>query len=69
MQKLIDKYPTTTFMVACKVLWITGFFWSVFVIQGEVPSLKQWLLGSLYVIVTLPVNYWLTYCFSGKKDD
>ncbi len=63
---IIKKYPKVTFMVISKLSWIVGFFYTVYIIQGVVPSHRQWILGSVYTIATLPLNYWLTYGFTEK---
>lgn len=65
--KLIDKYPKTCFMIITKLWWVVGFFFTVYIIQDQIPTSKQFLLGSIYTILTLPLNYWLTYSF-GKKE-
>jgi hypothetical protein len=67
IRNYIDNWPKTSFIVISKLYWLTSFFWSVYVIQGEIPTLKQWMLGSLYTLVTLPLSYWLTYSFGEKK--
>lgn len=68
MNKLIKKYPKTSFMVINKILWCIGFFYTIYIIQNEVPNLRQWMLGSIYTIITLPISYYLTYSF-GDKDN
>lgn len=65
MQNIINKYPKAAFMIISKLSWIVGFFYTVFIIQGQMPSARQWILGSVYTIITLPLNYWLTYGFTG----
>ena len=67
MRELIAKYPKTTFMIFSKLYWIVSFFYSVYVIQGHIPSMKQFILGSIFVLLTLPISYWLTYNFGEKK--
>ena len=56
------------FMIITKLWWIVGFFFTVYIIQNEMPNLKQFLLGSVYTILTLPLNYWLTYEFDSKGE-
>ncbi len=65
MKKLIDKYPKLSFMIIVKLYWIVSFSFTVFVIQNSVPTVRQWVLGSIFTLVTLPLNYWLTYGFTG----
>jgi hypothetical protein len=65
---LIDKYPKTSFMIIVKLYWVVGFFFTVYIIQNQMPSIRQFLLGSIYTILTLPLNYWLTYSFGGTKN-
>lgn len=55
-------------MIIVKLYWVVGFFFTVYIIQGQIPSVRQFVLGSIYTILTLPLNYWLTYGFSGEKD-
>lgn len=69
MKSLINKYPRATFMIISKLSWVVGFFYTVYIIQGVVPSHRQWILGSVYTIVTLPLNYWLTYGFTGEDKN
>lgn len=54
-------------MVISKVWWIVGFFFTVYIIQNQMPTPRQFILGSIYTILTLPLNYWLTYGFSEEK--
>lgn len=68
MQNLIKKYPKTTFMIIMKLWWVVGFFFTIYIIQNEIPSLRQFVLGSVYTIITLPLNYWLTYGFNGQES-
>ncbi len=68
MQRIIDKYPKLTFMIFVKLYWIVSFAFTVYVIQESVPTLRQWVLGSIFTILTLPLNYWLTYGFTGKDN-
>ena len=68
MNNIINKYPKLSFMIISKIYWIIGFFFTIYVIQGKVPTLRQFLLGSLYTLLTLPVNYWLTYSFGDKSS-
>lgn len=67
MNRLIDKYPKLMFMVISKIWWIIGFFFTIYIIQDEMPTLRQFVLGSIYTILTLPLSYWLTYGFSKKE--
>lgn len=53
-------------MVIMKLWWVVGFFFTIYIIQNEMPNMRQFILGSVYTIITLPLNYWLTYCFDGK---
>lgn len=69
MNNLIKNWPKLSFMIISKLYWVVGFFYTIWVIQGEIPSAKQFLLGSIYTIATLPLNYWLTYDFGPKKGD
>ncbi len=69
MKKLIDKYPKLSFMIIVKLYWIVSFSFTVFVIQNSVPTVRQWVLGSVFTILTLPLNYWLTYGFTGIKQE
>lgn len=66
---LIKKYPKTTFMIIVKLWWIVGFFFTIYIIQDQMPNMRQFLLGSLYTIVTMPLNYWLTYGFPPPTKD
>ncbi len=67
MNRLINKYPKLSFMIVVKLYWIVSFSFTVFVIQNNVPTLRQWVLGSIFTIATLPLNYWLTYGFTENK--
>lgn len=69
MKKLIKKYPKLSFMIIVKLYWIVSFSFTIFVIQGSVPTVKQWVLSSLFTILTLPLNYWLTYGFTGENKN
>ena len=60
---IIKKYPKISFMVIMKLYWVVSFFFTVYIIQNQMPSLRQFVLGSVYTILTLPLNYWLTYDF------
>lgn len=60
---LIKKYPKTSFMIITKLWWIVSFFFTIYIIQNQIPSLRQFVLGSIFTIITLPLNYWLTYDF------
>lgn len=68
LQETVQKYPKTSFMIVLKLYWIVGFFFTIYIIQNEIPSTRQFILGSIYTIVTLPLNYWLTYNFGGNTD-
>jgi hypothetical protein len=65
---VIQKYPKLSFMVITKLWWVVGFFFTIYIIQNEMPNLRQFILGSIYTIMTLPLNYWLTYNFGGKSQ-
>jgi len=69
MNKLIKKYPKLSFMIIVKLYWIVSFSFTIFVIQGSVPTVKQWVLSSLFTVLTLPLNYWLTYGFTGENKN
>lgn len=69
MKNLIKKWPKLSFMVIVKLYWIVSFSFTVFVIQNSVPTLRQWALGSIFTILTLPLNYWLTYGFNGGNNE
>ncbi len=69
MNKWIKKYPKLSFMIIVKLYWIVSFSFTIFVIQGSVPTVKQWVLSSLFTILTLPLNYWLTYGFTGENKN
>lgn len=64
---IIKKYPKTTFMIIVKLYWVVSFFFTVYIIQNQMPNMKQFMLGSIYTIITLPLNYWLTYSFGEKE--
>lgn len=64
--KFKTKHPIISFMLIVKIYWLSSFFFSIYVIQGEIPTLRQFLLGSMFAIITLPLNYWLTYSFGSK---
>lgn len=68
MNNLIKKYPKTSFMIITKVWWIVSFFFTIFIIQNQMPSMRQFVLGSIYTIITLPLNYYLTYGFGDKEN-
>lgn len=63
LNNLIKKYPKISFMLILKVYWIVSFFFTIYIIQNSAPTLRQFVLGSVYTIITLPLNYWLTYGF------
>lgn len=65
MRNLVNKYPKMSFMIIVKLYWIVSFAFTVYVIQQSVPTIRQWVLGSIFTIITLPLNYWLTYGFTG----
>ncbi len=65
---LIKKYPKTTFMVILKLYWIVSFFFTIYIIQNQMPNMRQFILGSIFTIITLPLNYWLTYNFGEKNE-
>lgn len=65
---VIKAYPKTSFMIINKIYWVVSFFFSVYVIQGEIPSVRQFTLGSIFCILTLPLSYYLTYCFGSKEN-
>lgn len=67
MQKLINKYPKISFMIIVKLYWIVSFSFTIYVIQNSVPTLRQWVLSSIFTLVTLPLNHWLTYGFNSKE--
>jgi hypothetical protein len=64
---LIKKYPKTAFMIIVKIYWIISFFFTVYIIQNQIPTIRQFVLGSIFTIITLPLNYWLTYKFTESK--
>ncbi len=66
--KIIKLYPKISFMIITKIWWIVGFFFTVYIIQNEMPTLRQFVLGSIYTILTLPLNYWLTYSFDPRGE-
>jgi len=68
MNSLIKKYPKISFMIITKLWWVVSFFFTVYIIQNAIPTPRQFILGSIYTIITLPLNYWLTYNF-GSKDN
>lgn len=68
MNNLIKKYPKVSFMIVLKLYWVVSFFFTVYIIQNQMPSLRQFVLGSIYTIITLPLNYWLTYDFDKKEN-
>lgn len=67
MNKLIEQWPKLSFMIIVKLYWIVSFSFTVYVIQNQIPTARQWLLGALFTIATLPLNYWLTYGFGVKN--
>ena len=66
---LIKKYPKLFFMIFVKLYWIVSFSFTVFVIQNSVPTLRQWVLGSIFTLATLPLNYYLTYGFAEQPKE
>ncbi len=67
MNKLIKEWPRLSFMIIVKLYWIVSFAFTVFVIQESVPTVRQWVLGSVFTLLTLPLNYWLTYGFNKNE--
>ncbi len=67
LNKFIKEWPKLSFMIIVKLYWIVSFSFTVYVIQNEVPTTRQWVLGAIFTLVTLPLNYWLTYGFAGEK--
>jgi len=67
MNDLIKRYPKTSFMIISKLWWIVSFFFTIFIIQNQMPNTRQFVLGSIYTIITLPLNYFLTYNFGVKN--
>ena len=65
-KKYKAKHPIITFMILVKMSWIVGFMFTIVVIEGTLPTLRQWGLASVYTIITLPLNYYLTYCFNAS---
>lgn len=65
---MIDKYPKISFMLCYKLYWLVSFIFTIYVINDHIPTLRQFLLASIYTIITLPCNYWLTYRFGDKKE-
>lgn len=61
-----NRHPIIMFMILVKLSWVMGFAFTVMVIEGTLPTLRQWGLASIYTIITLPLNYYLTYCFNVK---
>lgn len=66
---IIKKYPKTSFMVILKLYWVVSFFFTIYIIQNEMPNMRQFVLGSIFTILTLPLNYWLTYSFNPKESE
>jgi hypothetical protein len=70
LKKWIEEWPTVSYLVINKILWIVGFFYSIYVIQGFAPTFRQFVLGSIYALITLPLGYWITALFfQVKKED
>jgi len=65
---IIKKYPKVSFMVISKLYWIVGFFFTIYIIQNEIPTVRQFVLGSIFTILTLPLNYYLIYHFGGERN-
>lgn len=65
---VISKYPVTCFIVISKLLWISGFLFTIYIIENHMPNLRQFILASIYTLLTLPFNYWLTYGFGVKNS-
>ena len=63
----IKKYPRISFMLITKIWWIVSFFFTIYIIQDQMPTARQFFLGSIYTILTLPLNYYLTYDFGKEK--
>lgn len=66
-----NRWPTVSYMVINKILWTIGFFYSIWVIQGTVPNVRQWFLGAIFALATLPLGYWINTLFfqTTKKED
>lgn len=69
MLKFIAAYPAFSYMAINKVLWTMGFFYSIWLIQGFVPTLHQWFFGALYAVLTLPLGYWINTLFFQVKQE
>lgn len=63
-KQLKTNNPKVAFMLISKIYWIVSFLFSVYVIQRQIPSLRQFILGSIFCIATLPLSYYLTYDFN-----
>ena len=64
----IERYPAWTYLTINKILWTIGFFYSIWVIQGSVPSFRQWILGAIFAVLTLPLGYWINTLFFQVKN-
>ena len=51
-KNLLSRYPKISFMVINKLYWVVSFFFTIYIIQNQVPSLRQFVLGSVYTILT-----------------
>lgn len=69
INELIGEYPKTSFIIVSKIMWVFGFMFTIYVIDDHLPTLRQFTLASIYVLLTLPVSYWLTYSFSSKSKE
>jgi len=67
MDKLISSYPLWSFIICNKLLWFVGFTYSVFAIQGTVPTLRQFVLGAIFALLTSPLGYYMFKKFGGQK--
>lgn len=65
---IFKKYPRMSFMIILKLYWVVSFFFTIYIIQNEMPNMRQFVLGSIFTIITLPLNYWLTYSFTSKEN-
>jgi len=54
-------------MIITKLWWIISFFFTIYIIQDQIPTLRQFVLGSIFTVLTLPLNYYLTYSFGTKE--
>lgn len=56
-------------MIITKLWWVISFFFTIYIIQNEIPTLRQFILGSIFTVITLPLNYYLTYNFGTKESN